>query len=130
MPFGTKLVIKQNHQVKSISMKKLFLITITLLTTLTINAQKVYSTDQSYKADVKVYVVDQEYQADLLVFKVNADYKAKGNEGKWFFTDAEYKAVKKIYFTDAAYKADLKVFFVDSEYKSGWKDKSKQHFMY
>ena len=38
-------------------------------------AQKVYSTDADYKADVKVYVVDADYKADLLVYKVDADYK-------------------------------------------------------
>ncbi len=93
-------------------------------------AQKVYSVNASYKADIKVYVVDAEYKADLLVYKENADYKADGNEGHWFFTDADYKAKKKIYFVDADYKADLKIYFVDAEYKAKWKDSSKKQLMY
>ena len=32
-----------------------------------VNAQKVYSTDAAYKADVAIYVVDAAYKADLLV---------------------------------------------------------------
>ena len=34
----------------------------------TASAQKIYSTDRQYQADVKVYVVDHEYQADLIVY--------------------------------------------------------------
>jgi hypothetical protein len=44
-------------------------------------AQKIYSTSQSYKADLKVYVVENEYQADLKVFKVSRPYEAK--EQQW-----------------------------------------------
>ena len=106
-----------------------FIISLTLLST-TVSAQKIFSVDQSYKADVRVYVVDQSYQADLLVFRVDAQYKAGKNDGKWFFTDANYKADKKIYFEDAAYKADLKIFFVDAAYKAKWEDKSKMHLLY
>ncbi len=96
----------------------------------TLNAQKIYSVDAEYKADVKVYVVDAEYKADLLVYKEDAEYKAGNNDGKWFFVDAEYKAKKKIYFVDAEYKADIKVYFVDAEYKAGWKNSSKQSKLY
>ena len=46
----------------------LFLFTV-LLSILCAKAQKVFSTDSQYQADVKVYVVDSEYQADLLVYK-------------------------------------------------------------
>jgi hypothetical protein len=51
-------------------------------------AQKIFSVDAEYKANVKVYVVDAEYKADLLVYKENAEYKAGSNDGKWFFVDA------------------------------------------
>jgi len=93
-------------------------------------AQKVFSVDAEYKADVKVFVVDAEYKADLLVYKVNADYKAGNNDGKWYFVDADYKAKKKVYFVNADYKADIKVYFVDAEYKAGWKNSSKKAKMY
>ncbi len=111
-------------------MKTLLLSALLVCSMTALNAQKIYSVDAEYKADVKVFVVDAEYKADLLVFKEDAEYKATGNEGKWFFVDAEYKAKKKIYFVDAEYKAGLKVFFVDAEYKAGWKNKSKQAVMY
>jgi hypothetical protein len=71
----------------------------------------------------KVYSVDADYKADLLVYKVKSDYQAGNNDGKWFFTDADYKAKKKIYFVNADYKADLKIFFVDSDYKAGRKER-------
>ena len=68
------------------------------------SAQKIYSVDAEYKAQVKVYVVDAEYKADLLVYKENAEYKAGDNDGRWYFVDAEYKA--------------------------GWKNTSKKHLLY
>ena len=46
----------------------------------TVSAQKVYSTDRQYQADVKVFVVDHEYQADLIVYKIDKDYRAKKSE--------------------------------------------------
>ncbi|MYM13168.1 DUF6150 family protein [Muribaculum intestinale] len=63
----------------------------------TASAQKVYSTDRQYQADVKVFVVDHEYQADLIVYKTDKDYRAKKSENKgiWFFTTKEYQADKK-----------------------------------
>ena len=71
-------------------MKKLIVSIITTFSVLSYsNAQKIYSVDAEYKADVKVFVVDAEYKADLLVFKVDAEYKAGDNNGKWYFTDAE-----------------------------------------
>ncbi len=111
-------------------MKQLVFITLLLFTSARIKAQKVFSVDSDYKADVKVFVVDSDYKADLLVYKVDADYKAGDNDGKWFFTDADYKAKKKIFFVDADYKAELKIFFVDSDYKAGLKEVSKKHLMY
>ncbi|MDE5958524.1 MAG: hypothetical protein K2G78_09525, partial [Muribaculaceae bacterium] len=51
-------------------------------------AQKIYSVDSAYKADVKVYVVDHEYQADLVVYRTDREYKAKKSENKgiWYIT--------------------------------------------
>ncbi len=61
-------------------MKKLILLLASICLFLSpLKAQKIYSVDQEYKADIKVYVVDQEYKADLLVYKVDQSYKAKGN---------------------------------------------------
>jgi len=129
MIFG--LILTKNH--KYCAMKKLLFISAfaaLLISTGKVTAQKIYSEDAEYKADIKVYVVDAEYKADLLVYKEDAEYKADGNEGKWYFEDAEYKAFKKIYFEDADYKADLKIYFVDAEYKAGWKTNSKKHLLY
>ena len=89
---------------------------------LSLKAQKIFTVDANYKADIKVFVVDAEYKADLVVFKEKADYQAKGNEGLWFFVDAAYKADKKIYFVDAEYKSELKIFFCDAEYKAKWRN--------
>ena len=72
-----------------------------LASAMSVHAQKVYSTNAEYNADVKVYVVDREYQADIVVFR-----------------------------TDKEYNADLKVYFTDKEYRAGWKNRSKRHLMY
>jgi hypothetical protein len=50
---------------------------------ITTNAQKVYSVDSQWQADVKVYVVDSVWQADLSVYKVDS---------QWDFTDSEWQA--------------------------------------
>ena len=43
-----------------------FLLLLCLLTaSVTMMAQRVYSTDHEYQANVNVYVTDHEYQADL-----------------------------------------------------------------
>jgi hypothetical protein len=78
--------------------KKYLTLIITCLVAITINAQKVFSVDSQWQADVKVYVVDSEWQADLSVFKVSSQWQADGNEGKWYFTDSQWQADKKIYF--------------------------------
>lgn len=57
-------------------MKKLLFLIIMVCTTMMAHAQKVYSTDHDYQADVKVYVVDHDYQADLKIYFVNHDYQA------------------------------------------------------
>lgn len=114
-----------------ISMKRiLFLLAFGLTFVGSASAQKVYSTNHEYQAEVKVYVVDHEYQADLLVYKESHDYQATGNEGKWFFVDKEYKADVTVYFVDHEYQADLKIYFVKHEYQAGWREKSKIHLLY
>lgn len=112
------------------TMKNTFCAFVLILLAASASAQKIYSVNADYKADVKVYVVDADYKADLLVYKVDSDYKAGKNDGKWFFTDADYKADKKIYFVDADYKADLKIYFVNSDYKAGWKNSAKKALLY
>jgi len=108
----------------------LLLLVFTLMAATGLYAQKVYSTDHEYQADVKVYVVDHEYQADLLVYTESHEYQASGNEGKWYFVDREYQADVKIYFVDHEYQADLNIFFVKQEYQAAWRNKSKKHLMY
>jgi lipocalin len=93
-------------------------------------AQKVYSTNYKYQADVKVYVTDKEYRADLLVYRTDREHHAKDNNGVWYFCKSAYQADRKIYFVDNEYQADLVIFFTDKEYRTGWKDASKKHLMY
>ena len=54
----------------------LFCAVAALIATVSAYAQKVYSTNYEYQADVKVYVVDYEYQADLKIFFVKNEYQA------------------------------------------------------
>lgn len=98
-------------------------IAILMLNRFSLSAQKIYSVDHDYQADVKVFVVDSDYNADLVVFRTDKEYRAKKDENKgiWFFTDKSYRADKKVFFVDREYKADLKVFFTDKEYRSGWR---------
>ena len=103
---------------------------VTALACVSANAQKVYSTDYEYQADVKVFVVDKSYRADLIVYRVKHEYQAKGNKGLWFFVDKAYQADKKIYFTDKEYQADLKIYFTDREYRAGWEHKKYEYLMY
>ena len=64
------------------------------------------------------------------VYSVDYDYQAGKNDGNWFFTDYSYQADKKIYFTKYDYQADIKIYFVDYDYQAGWRENSKQHFMW
>jgi len=93
-------------------------------------AQKIYSADSQYDADVLVYVTDSKYEADLLVYKVSSQYEADGNDGLWFFTESKYEADKKIYFTGSKYAADLIIYFTDSKYEAGWKNRQKIYLLY
>lgn len=103
---------------------------IIMIAPLAANAQKVYSCDSKYDADVKVYVASSKYDADLSVYKCSSQYDASGNEGLWFFVSSKYDANKKIFFVDSKYDADLVVFFVDSKYDAGWRNSSKKQLMY
>ena len=47
-----------------------------------ITAQKIYSTNQPYKANIKDFVVENEYQTDLKVFFVDYKYRAKRKSSK------------------------------------------------
>lgn len=119
--------------IKTIVMKRLFL-SILLFSSLALcaTAQKMYSVDSQYQADIKVYVTDKEYRADLVVFKTDKEYRAKSNENKgiWFFTNRSFKADKKLYFVEHEYQADLIIFFTDKEYRAGWKKNDKKPLLY
>lgn len=97
-----------------------------------VSAQKIYSVDHEYQADLKVFVVDSEYKADLVVFKTNKVYRAKKEENKgiWYIIDKAYSADKKIFFVDKEYRADFKVFFTDKESRAGWRKNEKKPLLY
>ena len=59
------------------------------------NAQKVYSCNNRYDADIKIFVVENRYDAELLVFKVSNTYDADGNKGLWFFLYKQVQCHKK-----------------------------------
>ncbi len=112
---------------------RLFLFVMSLtLCGLYASAQKIYSVDHPYQADIKVYVTDKEYRADLVVFKTDREYRAKSNENKgiWFFTNRSFNADKKVYFVEHEYQADLIVYFTDKEYRAGWKKSDKKPLLY
>jgi hypothetical protein len=94
-----------------------------------VSAQKVYSCDSKYDADIKVYVTDSKYDADLWVYKVSSQYDVN-DDGLWFFVDSKYDAKKKIWFADSKYDADLIIYFVDSQYDAKWNNTSKKYLIY
>ena len=66
-------------------MKTLFSILFVLflfLVPFSVSAQKVFSCNHSYEADVKVFVAKHTYEADLLVYRVKHSYEAGENDGK------------------------------------------------
>ena len=73
-------------------MKKIILIASILLVITKITAQKVYSVNSEFDADVKIFVLNSEFDADLLVYKVKSEFDAGKNNGKWFFTKSEFDA--------------------------------------
>ena len=80
-------------------------------------AQKIYSCESKYEADIKVFVVDSKYDADLLVFKGESKYQAEGNKGLWFFTESKYDA-------------DLLIYFVESKYDAQWRKRNKMYLIF
>ena len=78
----------------------------------------------------KIYSTENEYQADLKVYKVSRPYEAKKNVGLWYFTNMSYDSDKKIYFCENEYEADIKVFFVDYKYQAKWKNSQKKFLLY
>lgn len=125
--YGIIIVLKME---KGGNMKRVLLVLVAVLAVSAgMYAQKVYSTEKEYQADVTVYAVDHEYQADLLVYVEDHEYQARGNEGKWFFVDKEYQADVKVYFVEHEYQAALKVYFVDHEYQAGWQKEGKRGLM-
>jgi hypothetical protein len=115
-------------------MKRLYffglLLTINSTCFLTAAAQKIYSCNNRYDADIKAFVVDNRYDADLLVYKVRNAYDADGNKGLWYFCENKYDANKLIWFADNKYDADLLIYFVENKYDAGWREKVKMHLLY
>ncbi len=101
-----------------------------LLFSLVSTAQKIYSCDSKYDADVKIFVVESKYSADLLVYKSDSRYDAKGNEGLWYFVESKYDADKLVYFTESKYDADLLIYFVESRYDAGWRNRERIYLLY
>lgn len=58
--------------------------TICSVLTIDVSAQKIFSADREYQADIKVFVIDSEYNADLKVFFTDKEYHAglKKNDKK------------------------------------------------
>lgn len=106
----------------------LFIFSLLICSTLA-SAQKMYSCNQAYEADLKVYVVNQKYEADLCVYRAAQKYEAVENKGFWFFTEHKYEADKKIFFANQKYEAKLLIYFVKNKYEAGWqKKKSNIYF--
>lgn len=126
------MTLLQNFKGKPI-MKKFTILLVFMLSLMYASncmAQKIYSIDSKYDADLKVYVTDSKYDADLVVYKVKSQYDADGNKGLWYFTDSKYSADKKVYFIDSKYDADLIIYFTDSKYDAEWKNINKKHMLY
>jgi len=96
----------------------------------TLSAQKVFSCNSRYDADIRVFVTNNRYDADLLVYKVTGQYDAEGNKGLWYFSENKYDAKKSIWFSESRYDAELLIFFVNNRYEAGWRDKQKIHLLY
>ena len=111
-------------------MKKMLFLTLCLMISSIIKAQKIFSVDYASQADIKIYVADYESKSDLSVFKVDYESRAGNNDGNWFFVDYVSKADKKIFFVEYASQADVIIFFVDYSSRAGWKKKEKIHLFY
>lgn len=94
-----------------------------------IYSQKIFTSEYSSQSDIKIFVVDYESQSDLKVFKVDYQSQSKGNEGLWYFVEYSSQSDKKIYFVDYESQSDLKIFYVKYKSQTGWRKKSKRHFL-
>lgn len=130
--FNSELIRPPNVKTRNTTIRLLAFIAFVVCICRSASAQKIYSVERPYQANLKVFVVDKDYKADLVVYKTDKDYKAKANENKgiWYFCDHDYKADKKVYFVDKEYQADLKVFFTDKDYRAGWKKNAKKPLLY
>ncbi len=115
---------------KLFSFQLIFALISFLFLSIVSNAQKIYSCDSKYDADVKIFVVESKYSADLLVYKADSRYDAKGNEGLWHFVESKYDADKLVYFTESKYDADLLIYFVESRYNAGWRNCERIYLLY
>ena len=111
-------------------MKKMLFLTLCLMISSIIKAQKIFSVDYASQADIKIYVADYESMSDLSVFKVDYESRAGKNDGNWFFVEYVSKADKKIFFVEHSSQADIIIFFVDYSSRAGWNKKEKIHFFY
>ena len=116
------------HYVKKLVFRILLVYLVT--SSITVSAQKVFSCNNSYDADIKVFVVENRYDADLLVHKVSNSYDADGNKGLWYFCENKYDAKKTIWFAENKYDAKLLIYFVEDKYDAGWREKAKMHLLY
>jgi hypothetical protein len=54
--------------------KRVVVLSLIILSSASLKAQKVFEVNADWKANVKVYLVDANWKADLLVFKVDAGW--------------------------------------------------------
>jgi hypothetical protein len=86
------------------------------------NAQRVFTTDATWRPGNRVFVVDQAYKADLLVYEVEYAHQAKGKKGLWKVVDKPWKADYVVIFVDKPWKADFLIYFCDRAYQAGFRD--------
>jgi len=85
-------------------------------------AQKVFTTDATWKSGIKVYVVDQAYKADLVVYNVDYNWQAKGKKGLWKTVEHSWQADHTIIFVEHSWQADLNIYYCRNQYQAGWRD--------
>jgi len=121
----------QKYKFFSVSHKKFlgYLVFITsLLISLNLNGQVIYTVDNPQEADIIVFVVDSEEKCDLKVFFVEEKHQL-GKDGVWMGTFNVSEADKKVYFTFDEKEAQLKIFVVEKEEDAGWRNEEKKKLM-
>ena len=116
--------------IKSIQMTRLLWSALLFCFPLTLNAQKIFSTDYAHQSEVQVFVTKHAHQADLLVFRTQYAHQAKDNRGLWFFTEYSHQADRLIFFVEYAHQADLLIHFVDYAHQTRWQSGTKKHLMF